>query len=237
MQAVYQYYNRAPFAIIGRKDRGITGDFASLKGKKVAAAAVESTRRVWPLVAQRQNLPADLFAWTTTEFSARDNVVVRGDVDAATYFHDSAVSLFARIKPEELSVLRYTDAGVQLYGNAILASSALVAEQPALVAGFLRASNRALIECLAQPALAVAAVRQREPILDEKLELARWAITSQYLAAPDTQRHGLGDIDPQLLARQAEQVSQAFGLKAPVSADALFNRSLLPPLAARMAKA
>ncbi|MFG0603264.1 ABC transporter substrate-binding protein [Delftia sp. WSY_4] len=237
VQAVYQYYNRAPFAIIGRKDRGITGEFASLKGKKVAAAAVESTRRVWPLVAQRQNLPADLFAWTTTEFSARDNVVVRGDVDAATYFHDSAVSLFARIKPEELSVLRYTDAGVQLYGNAILASSALVAEQPALVAGFLRASNRALIECLAQPALAVAAVRQREPILDEKLELARWAITSQYLAAPDTQRHGLGDIDPQLLARQAEQVSQAFGLKAPVSADALFNRSLLPPLAARMAKA
>lgn len=237
VQAVYQYYNRAPFAIIGRKDRGITGEFASLKGKKVAAAAVESTRRVWPLVAQRQNLPADLFAWTTTEFSARDNVVVRGDVDAATYFHDSAVSLFARIKPEELSVLRYTDAGVQLYGNAILASSALVAEQPALVAGFLRASNRALIECLAQPSLAVAAVRQREPILDEKLELARWAITSQYLAAPDTQRHGLGDIDPQLLARQAEQVSQVFGLKAPVSADALFNRSLLPPLAARMAKA
>ncbi|MGJ8493540.1 ABC transporter substrate-binding protein, partial [Glaesserella parasuis] len=100
VQAVYQYYNRAPFAIIGRKDRGITGEFASLKGKKVAAAAVESTRRVWPLVAQRQNLPADLFAWTTTEFSARDNVVVRGDVDAATYFHDSAVSLFARIKPE-----------------------------------------------------------------------------------------------------------------------------------------
>ena len=237
VQAVYQYYNRAPFVIIGRKDRGIGSSFASLQGKKVAAAAVESTRRSWPMVARQQKLGNDLFEWVTTDFSARDNVVVRGDVDAATYFHDSAVSLFARIKPEELSVLRYTDAGVQLYGNAILASSALVAEQPALVAGFLRASNRALIECLAQPALAVAAVRQREPILDEKLELARWAITSQYLAAPDTQRHGLGDIDPQLLARQAEQVSQAFGLKAPVSADALFNRSLLPPLAARMAKA
>ena len=98
--------------------------------------------------------------------------------------------------------------------------------------------DRSLIDdALVRLALAVAAVRQREPILDEKLELARWAITSQYLAAPDTQRHGLGDIDPQLLARQAEQVSQAFGLKAPVSADALFNRSLLPPLAARMAKA
>ncbi|WP_280188275.1 ABC transporter substrate-binding protein [Delftia sp. PS-11] len=236
VQAVYQYYNRAPFAIIGRRDRGVTAEFSSLKGKKVAAAAVESTRRVWPLVAQRQGLPADLFAWSTTEFSARDNVMVRGDVDAATYFHDSAVSLFARMPAEQLSVLRYTDAGVHLYGNAILASSALLAEQPALVAGFLRASNRAIAECLAQPSLAVAAVRQREPILDEKLELARWAITAQYLAAPDTRRHGLGDIDPQLLAQQAEQVGQAFGLKSAPSAEALFNRSLLPPLAARMVR-
>ncbi len=237
VQAVYQYYNRAPFAIIGRRDRGVTTDFASLKGKKVAAAAVESTRRVWPMVAQRQGLPADLFAWSTTEFSARDNVVVRGDVDAATYFHDSAVSLFARMPAEQLSVLRYTDAGVQLYGNAILASSALVAEQPAVVAAFLRASNRALLECLAQPALAVAAVRQREPILDEKLEAARWAITAQYLAAADTRRHGLGDVDAPLLARQVEQVGRAFGLQSVPSSDALFNRALLPPLAARMAKA
>ena len=54
VQAVYQYYNRAPFVIIGRKDRGVTGDFKSLQGKKVAAAAVESTRRAWPLVARRK---------------------------------------------------------------------------------------------------------------------------------------------------------------------------------------
>jgi len=39
VQAVYQYYNRAPFVIIGRKDRGVTNDFKSLAGKKVAAAA------------------------------------------------------------------------------------------------------------------------------------------------------------------------------------------------------
>ena len=47
VQAVYQYYNRAPFVIIGRKDRGISHDFRSLEGKKIAAAAVEATRRAW----------------------------------------------------------------------------------------------------------------------------------------------------------------------------------------------
>ncbi len=56
VQAVYQYYNRAPFVIIGRKDRGVSGDFRSLQGKKVAAAAVESTRRAWPMVARKQGM-------------------------------------------------------------------------------------------------------------------------------------------------------------------------------------
>jgi ABC-type nitrate/sulfonate/bicarbonate transport system substrate-binding protein len=237
VQAVYQYYNRAPFVIIGRKDRGVGADFASLKGKKVAAAAVESTRRAWPIVARRQQLPADLFTWSTTEFSARDNVMVRGDVDAATYFHDSAVSLFARIRPEELSVLRYTDAGAQLYGNAILASGGLIAERPEVVAAFVRASNRAIVETLADPAAAMAAMRQREPILDEKVELARWAITRQYVAGGDTRSHGLGDISPQLLAQQVADVAQAFALKSRPRPGDLFNRSLLPPLAARMAQA
>ena len=106
VQAVYQYYNRAPFVIIGRKDRGITTDFRSLKGKKVAAAAVESTRRSWPMVARALKIQPDLFEWVTTDFSARDNVMVRGDVDAATYFHDSAVSLFARMPPKDLSLPR-----------------------------------------------------------------------------------------------------------------------------------
>ena len=189
------------------------------------------------MVARNKHLPADLFSWSTTEFSARDNVMVRGDVDAATYFHDSAVSLFARIKPEELSILHYTDAGVQLYGNAILASSALIAEKPQLVAAFLRATNRAIVECIANPAAAVAAVRQREPILDEKTELARWAITTQYIAAADTKSHGLGDFSKRLLEQQVDSVVQTFALKTTPSADALFNSSMLPPKSVRMLKA
>jgi len=228
VQAVYQYYNRAPFAIIGRKDRGVTADFKSLAGKKVAAAAVESTRRAWPLVARKQGMRPDAFQWQTTDFSARDNVMVRGDVDAATYFHDSAVSLFARMKPEELSVLKYADAGVNLYGNAILAGSNLIAQNPKVVAAFLRASNRAIVETFANPAPSIAAMRQREPILDEKIEIERWGITAQYVGAADTQGHGLGDIRKLTLEQQVDEVADVFGLKVKPASDAIFNTSMLP---------
>ena len=237
VQAVYQYYNRAPFVIIGRKDRGITSDFASLKGKRVAAAAVEATRRAWPMVARKLRMPDDHFTWSTTDFSARDNVMVRGDVDAATYFHDSAVSLFARMKTEELSILKYTDAGVNLYGNAILASNAMVTQNPGVVAAFLRATNRALQETLVNPQPAMAAIKQREPILDEKIELERWRLTAQYVAAADTRSHGLGDVRKYLLEQQVDQVSEVFGLKNRPSAEGVFNRAMLPSVAERTLKA
>jgi len=237
VQAVYQYYNRAPFAIIGRKDRGITGDFRSLEGKKIAAAAVESTRRAWPMVARKLRARPDTFAWVTTDFSARDNVVVRGDVDGATYFHDSAVSLFARMKTEELSVLKYSDAGVNLYGNAILAATPLIAQNPRVVAAFLRATNRAIVDTFADPAAAIAATRQREPILDEKVELARWGITAQYVAAADTRGHGLGDIRKLLVEQQVDDVAEVYGLKTRPAADGLYNLSMLPARAERMLKA
>jgi len=234
VQAVYQYYNRAPFVIIGRKDRGITTDFRSLEGKRIAAAAVESTRRSWPMVARKLRLKPDLFAWSTTDFSSRDNVMVRGDVDGATYFHDSAVSLFARMKQDDLSVLPYANAGVNLYGNAILASSNLIAQNPKVIAAFLRATNRAIIETFANPAAAIAATRQREPILDEKVELERWRLTAQYLGAPDTRGHGLGDIRKLLVEQQVDEVVEVYGLKTRPSADGLFNLSMLPPKADRM---
>lgn len=236
VQAVYQYYNRAPFVIIGRKDRGVTGDFRSLAGRKVAAAAVESTRRAWPMVARKTGMKPDAFQWQTTDFSARDNVMVRGDVDAATYFHDSAVSLFARMKTDELSILKYADAGVDLYGNAILASSNLVAQNPQAVAAFLRASNRAIVETLANPGPSIAAMRQREPILDERVELDRWAITAQYVAASDTRSHGLGDIRKLVLERQVDEVVDVFGLRTRPSADAIFNTSMLPARGERTVK-
>lgn len=228
VQAVYQYYNRAPFVIIGRKDRGITTQMASLKGKKVAAAAVESTRRSWPMVAEQQQLGSDFFEWVTTDFSARDNVMVRGDVDAATYFHDSAVSLFQRMPPEQLSVLSYAEAGVHLYGNAIVASTALMKDKPELVRGFLRATQRALLDALANPAEALAAVRAREPMLRDDQERARWAITRTYLANAETAQVGLGRIQPAVLQQQIAQIGKTFGLPQLPTVQAVWNTGFLP---------
>ncbi|WP_225781615.1 ABC transporter substrate-binding protein [Xenophilus sp. Marseille-Q4582] len=236
VQAIYQYYNRAPFVIIGRKDRGIRSDFQSLAGKRVAAAAVEATRRSWPMAARALKTRPDLFEWVTTDFSARDNVMVRGDVDAATYFHDSAVSLFARLPAQELSVLEYQKAGLHLYGNALLGGR-LLQEKPDAARAFVRASHRALRETLVDPEAALAAMRAREPILKLDVERQRWAITRQYLSTPETREVGLGGIRPAVLSRQIDEVATVFELARKPAPEKLFNTAFLPALAERQVQA
>jgi ABC-type nitrate/sulfonate/bicarbonate transport system substrate-binding protein len=237
VQAVYQYYNRAPFAIIGRKDRGITADFKSLQGKRIAAAAVESTKRCWPMAAKHAGVKADAFEWITTDFSQRDNVIVRGDVDGATYFHDSAVSLFQRIKLDDLSVLSFASTGLAVYGNAVLAATKLINENPKAVAAFVRATNRGVMETIANPIAAMAYVKQREPMIDEKVEAERWRITQSYVLGADTREHGVGDVRKAFVEQQVAEVSETFGLKAKPDAAAVYNLSFLPPKAERMVKA
>ena len=237
VRAVYQYYNRAPFVIIGRKDRGLTGDWKSVAGKRIAAAAVESTRRAWPMAAKHLGMSPTAFEWITTDFSQRDNVIVRGDVDGATYFHDSAVSLFQRIPAEQLAVLPYASTGLTLYGNAILASSKLIAENPKAVAGFLRATQRALNEALADPVGAMAPVLAREPMLVAATEVERWKITAGYVATADTRQHGLGAIRPAAAEQQIAEVAETFGLKAKPGINAVYDLHFLPPAAERGLKA
>ncbi|RZL38212.1 MAG: ABC transporter permease [Rubrivivax sp.] len=237
VRAVYQYYNRAPFVIIGRRDRGLGNDWRSIAGKRIAAGAVESTRRAWPMAAKQLGMKADAFEWVTTDFSQRDNVIVRGDVDGATYFHDSAVSLFQRIPAEQLAVLKYSDAGLQLYGNAILTSTKLATANPAAVAGFLRATQRGLNDTLADPAAAMAHVIAREPLLNAATEVSRWQITAGYVTGADTRQHGLGGVQRTLAEQQIASVAETFGLKARPAFDAVYDLRFLPPQSERMPKA
>lgn len=76
-------------------------------------------------------------------------------------------------------------------------------------------------------------MRQRDPLLDEKIELERWAVTAQYVGAADTRGHGLGDIKKLLLERQVDEVADVFGLKVKPASDAIFNTSMLPSISER----
>jgi ABC-type nitrate/sulfonate/bicarbonate transport system substrate-binding protein len=229
LQAVYQLYQSAPFTIFALKKSGITSA-EQLNGKKVAAGAMESTRRVWPIAAPKMNLVSPGIQWVTTDFTLKETMLLRGEVDAMTAFEGSISNIYPRgVKAEDLVVFRFSDYGVKLYGNAILATTKLINENPKALFAFLRASNRAIKDAIANPAEAVRHVKQREPLVEEPIELERFKITVRYLAPPQVRQEGIGSINPRELQAHVDDVAQAFGLKNKPSIDMLFNPKFLPP--------
>ncbi|MGQ0651539.1 MAG: ABC transporter substrate-binding protein [Betaproteobacteria bacterium] len=228
LQAVYMLYQRAPFTIFTLKKSGITS-VEQLNGKKVAAGAMESTRRVWPIAAPKMNLVNPGIQWVTTDFTMKETMLLRGDVDAMTAFEGSISNIYPRgVKAEDLVVFRFSDYGVKLYGNAILATTKLINENPKAVSAFLRATNRAVKDAMANPAEAVRFVKQREPLVDEPIEIHRLQVTLRYMASPETKQDGMGSVSLRDLQNQVDEVSNVFGLKNKPDAAKLFNPAFLP---------
>ncbi len=234
MQAVYLLYDQAPLAYFTLKKSGITS-IAGLQGRSIAAAPFEVTRKMWPVIAKAAKIDPASVKWVTIDPALRSNTVIKGDADASSGFLNANLEYFARgVKQDELAVFPVADLGLRLYGNAVIASSKLISENPKAVAAFVKVANRAFREGLADPATSIRFLKQREPLADEKLELTRFELLFPAMLTERTKSGGLGAISKLDLENQVDYVTEAFGLKVRPNADLIFNSSFLPPRAERM---
>ena len=230
IQGVYMLYNATPAAVFVLKKSGITKP-AALAGKTLAAPIFDAGRKAWPAFAKSNKLAVDAVKWQTVEPALRETLLARGDVDGITGFYfTSLLNLEARgVKSDDIVALKYPDFGVELYGNAIIASPKLMAENPKAVAGVLRAFNKALKEVIANPAAAIAYVKERDPLINADLETRRLKLAlDSSVVTPEVKLIGLGAVTPERMQRSIAETAEAYALpKVPTAAD-LFNPNFLP---------
>ncbi len=234
LQAVYLIYNRTPFAIHTLRGRGIEKP-QDLAGKKIAAPVFDSIRKSFPIFAKAIGIDPKSVTFVSVDPAIRETMMLRGDADASTGFELHRPLLASRgIKDEDIVTFRLAEHGFRMYGNAILASAKLIEENPKAVAAFVRASNRALIDTIANPAEAIKANKEFDRLINESLELEKLQITLRAIDTDFARDRGLGDFDQSVLQTQVEDVFATFGLNTKPSTDRLFNRAFLPPRAERM---
>jgi NitT/TauT family transport system substrate-binding protein len=234
LQAVYLIYSETPFMVHALKKSGIAKP-QDLAGKSIGAPVFDAARKSFPIFAKQVGIDPKSITWQNVDAALRETMIARGDLTAATGFEVNRLNLIARgVKEEEIVMFRYVDYGVKLYGNAILASKRLIDENPKALAAFVRASNRALIDTIADPAEAVKHVKQFDPLIDEGRELAKLQLTLRAINTPGARAAGLGALSKLALENQVDEVTAAFGLKTKPNADLIFNSDFLPPRQERL---
>ena len=231
--AVMMVYNNTPAAVLALKKSGIKTP-ADLNGKKLGAPVFDAGRKAWPIFAKANNVTN--VAWTAMDPPLRETMLVRGDVDAITGFSfTSLLNIEARGVPAaDVVVLPYPDFGVKLYGNAIIVGEDFLKKNPEAVKAFLRAFTKGMRDVIADPKASIATVKARDGIIDVALEERRLklALDATVLTA-DARTESFGMALGPRLALMASQVSDAFGTKERVKADAVWNGNFLPSAAER----
>ena len=238
IKAVMVLYDRPPFAIIGRKSRGITSEVASLRDKKFGAPAADAAYAQWPIFKAVNKI--DEREWNmrfeNVGFPVREPMLAQGEVDAVFGF---AISSFVNLKSrgvpaDDIVLLLMSDYGVDLYGNVLMVSPRFLAEKPEAVKGFVRAVIRGLRDTIADPSAAVDTVIKRNDVARKDVELERLRmVLAQNILTPWVKENGVGGIDQARFERALDQIGLTFTYKAKPKTEDVFVERFLPPVAER----
>ena len=236
VKAVFVLFNRAPYAIVARKSRGIQL-LPDLDGKTVGVADSDLSMRLWPALAQQNGINASRVKFHKISAAVREPILSAGQVDAVAGFsYLSAVNLRDRGVPgADLVVLRYADYGCEAYGFAVVVNPAFAAAKPDAVKGFVRALIAGINATVREPARAAEEAASRIDDGDRNLELDRLRIVlADNIVTDEVRRNGLGGIDPARLDRSIGQIAQDFKFRKRPAVGDVFDDQFLPPLAGRL---
>ncbi|WP_441260965.1 ABC transporter substrate-binding protein [Bradyrhizobium sp. 521_C7_N1_3] len=236
VKAVFVLFNRAPYAIVARRSRGIHL-LPDLDGKTVGVADGDLSMRLWPALAQQNGINASQVKFHKISAAVREPILSAGQVDAVAGFsYLSAVNLRDRGVPGgDLVVLRYADYGCEAYGFAVVANPAFAATKPDAVKGFVRALIAGVNATIKEPARAADEATSRIDDGDRDLERERLrSVLIDNILTDEVKRNGLGGIDPARLDRSIDQIAQDFKFRKRPAAGDIFDDRFLPPIAGRL---
>jgi NitT/TauT family transport system substrate-binding protein len=227
LTAIYLLHERSPLAVISVQENGIEKP-SDLRGKVIGAPEGEAGRLLFPLFAAATGLGRNDVQWSAMEPALRESHLVAGRVDAITGAVYSARFLELQgIRRDRIRVLRYADHGVPLYGQVVFARADFLQRHPRTAAAFSRAINDALLATIAQPPLAIEALRRRVRLPPEG-ELQRLRHWIDEVVTARARQQGLSQVDPARLQRTIDLVVTGLRLPRRPEPQVLYTEAYLP---------
>jgi NitT/TauT family transport system substrate-binding protein len=234
-KAVFVLYNKAPYAMIARKSRGIR-TMSDIEGKTIGLVEGDLAMRLWPAIAKRNGINMDKVKTEKLAAAVREPMLSAGQVDVVTGFSFlSGINLRDRGVPaSDLAVLRFSDYGSDVYGHALIVNPKFASEHPDAVKAFLRATLGGLRLTLKDPVKALDETMAQLPGASRDTELERLrAVIADNIVTDEVKKNGLGGIDPARFDAALGQIAEDHEFRKKPSLADIFDESFLPAANAR----
>jgi NitT/TauT family transport system substrate-binding protein len=235
VQAVLMMYDKPPFAIATTSKTGITKP-KDLEGRILGAPAPDGAFAQWKAFVHENGIDASKVKIENVGFPVREPMLADGKVDAITGFSFSMhFNLLQKgLKPEDIRTMLMADHGLVLYGNAVMVNPDYAKANPKVVAGFVRATIKGVLDTIKDPDTAIKSVMRRNETADARIELDRLKMSLRdNFVTPWVKSNGFGDVDMARLAKSIDQIALTYDFKNRPKAQDIFTSQYLPPAAER----
>jgi len=235
IKAVFMVYNTPPYAIVGRKSKGVT-EPKQLEGKKLGAPPTGTTVNEWALFAKINGIDMAKVAVENVAIPVRAPMLAAGQLDAALGF---SFRLYVDVKDRgvdvnDLTLMPMTNYGLKLYGNAVIVNPKFAAEKPEAVKAFLNALLKGVKETVRRPGDAVETIVKRDDLAKKEVELERLRMAIRdNIVTPEVRADGYGDVAGTRLGEAIDQIALTHTFKTKPKPGDIFDASFLPPLSER----
>ena len=170
---------------------------------------------IFPIFSKTNNLDVSKIDFKHVASNLRDPLVIQDQADGTLDWATTAVMnmMAAAVDRKDIGHLAFSDHGVRLFSRGLQVRKDFADKHPDLVRGFVRATMRGIKDLVANPVAGIASVKERDRLLDQRIELIRNnLIRDVALATPHVRANGVSTVDRKRFEHAAGQVAKAFDL-------------------------
>jgi NitT/TauT family transport system substrate-binding protein len=232
---VMTVFDRFPAVVLSLKRKPIR-TLQDLVGARLGTGTNDAGVKILPALLARNKIDPSSINRITVDVKLRETLLLKGDVDAVIAFDYTAVFnlIEAGLTLDDVHLLYYSQFGFDFPGNSLIASPAMIANNPDLVRRVAIAVARSWVAGERDREAAINAVVKRDRLLRAPNERQRldW-LFDRIILTPSVRENGLGYFDPVRIQKGLEVLGEGFQLARIPTLDDVYDGRFLPPSADR----
>ena len=211
-------YAKPPHAVFALSDSGIR-TAKDLEGKTVADAPFGAQRLIFNAYALAAGIDTNKVKWISAEGSALTSLLATRRVDAIGQFLVGQPLIEAGVKPDTLVRFAYKDAGMDYYGNGIIATEETIKNNPTMLKAFVRATLKGMRFAFANPTEAGEIINKHRKEVTAEVGKGETELVKEISDIPG---HKLGVIEEKGIQSTIEVMKNAYPLNRVVDPKEVF---------------
>jgi NitT/TauT family transport system substrate-binding protein len=231
VKVVGMIHDKSLYAVYALKASGIKSP-KDLEGKKIGSPARSAARTVFPAFANLSKVDQSKIEWVDMGNELMPAALASRRVDAILMFANEApvVRLAAQQVNQEVVGLLYSDYGVDVYSNGLIAADKTIRERPELVRRFVRATMKGVAWAAENIDGAAEVFVKYNPTSSKDVAREYWRVAVDHLVTPTARQMGLGYMTREKMEATRDLITTYEKLPVKVATEDLYTNDFLPKI-------